>query len=141
VSVNDFAARPAHPLGDGQVLSIGGHDLEWIDAPHVPHNWETGYLFDRTTKVLFCGDLFTQGGWKNPALTDRDILGPSEAFRIGFATKMPDYYSHTRSARPIFARLAATQPGTLACMHGSAWSGRNGDGAELLMKLAEAVEA
>jgi hypothetical protein len=31
-----------------------------------------------------------------------------------------DYYSHTKNGRAMLARLAALQPGTLACMHGSA---------------------
>ena len=33
--------------------------------------------------------------------------------------------------------VAATEPLTLACMHGSAW---RGDGAELLLALADAVQ-
>jgi hypothetical protein len=36
----------------------------------------------------------------------------------------------------MLERLAATQPTTLACMHGSAW---RGDGASLLRGLAEAL--
>ena len=57
-------------------------------------------------------------------LTESDILGPSEAFR-----KAMDYYSHSPNAGPILERLAAADPTTLACMHGSAW---RGDGAALL---------
>jgi len=37
----------------------------------------------------------------------------------------------------MLARLAATQPTTLACMHGSAWQG---DGAALLGALADALD-
>jgi hypothetical protein len=33
------------------------------------------------TRTLLCGDLFTQGGAQHPAITETDILGPSEAFR------------------------------------------------------------
>jgi len=43
------------------------------------------------TKTLLCGDLFTQGGSEHPAITESDILGPSEAFRHAM-----DYYSHTK---------------------------------------------
>ncbi len=140
VSVDDFAARPARAMGDGEVLTIGDHELEWIDAPHLPHNWETGYLFDRSTQTLFCGDLFTQGGADTPALTSGDILGPSEAFRTA-PNGMPDYFSHARGSRSIFEKLVARKPKTLACMHGSSWSGSNGGAAELLMSLADAVGA
>jgi flavorubredoxin len=133
VSVNDVADRPAHALADGEVLPIGRHRLRWIDAPHLPHGWENGYMFEESTGTLLCGDLFTQPGSKTPALTGGDILGPSEAFRDAL-----DYYAHARDSRAMFNRLAATRPATLACMHGSAW---RGDGAALIRALADSVEA
>jgi flavorubredoxin len=132
VSVNDLADRPARPLADGEALSLGRHQVVWIDAPHVPHGWEAGYLFESTTRTLLCGDLFTQPGAQHPALTEADILGPSEAMRGGM-----DYFAHGRDTRPRLERLARTQPRTLACMHGAAWTG---DGAQLLRALADAVE-
>lgn len=133
VSINDFADRPARPLRDGEILSLGRHALQWLDTPHMPHAWECGYLMDAHTRTLLCGDLFTQGGARHPPLVETDILGPSEQFR----TSGLDYYSHTRRARPILERLAALAPTTLACMHGSAW---RGDGAQLLRELADALE-
>jgi flavorubredoxin len=129
VSVNDLADRPAHPLRDGELLSLGKHSVRWFDTPHLPHAWECGFLMEEHTTTLLCGDLFTQGGADLPALTESDILGPSEAFR----QKM-DYFSHTKNARDLLERLAATGPTTLACMHGSAW---HGDGAKLLRALAD----
>ncbi|SRR5690606_18477454 len=133
VSINDIADRPARGMQDGETLSLGGRSLKWIDAPHMPHAWECGYMMDASTGTLLCGDLFTQGGSQHPPLVETDILGPSEAFR----TQGLDYYSHTRKARPLLARLAAEAPTTLACMHGSAW---RGDGAALLGALAEALD-
>lgn len=129
----DTFDRPPRVLGDGETLSLGRHTLRWLDAPHLPHAWECGHLYDETTRTLLCGDLFTQGGNDTPPLTTRDILGPSEAFR-----KPMDYFSHTRGVRPLMERLAALGPTTLACMHGSAWQG---DGAALLRALAEALDA
>ena len=132
VSVEDFADRPPRPLADGEVLETGRRRLRWFDAPHVPHGWETGFLFEETTKTLLCGDLFTQGGTGEVALTENDILGPSEAFR-----KPMDYFSHSSHAGAIIERMAAVEPRTLACMHGSAWSG---DGAALLRQLARTLQ-
>jgi hypothetical protein len=86
-------------------------------------------MMEEQTKTLLCGDLFTQGGSNLPALTESDILGPSEEFRHGM-----DYFSHTRHARKILEKLASTKPETLACMHGSAW---RGDGEKLLLALAD----
>ncbi len=132
VSVGDFADRPPRALNDGETLSLGQHQVLWLDTPHLPHAWECGFLMETKSATLLCGDLFTQGGSDNPALTESDILEPSEAFR-----RQMDYFSHTRNARAMLERLAALQPSTLACMHGSAW---HGDGAGLLRALADSVE-
>jgi flavorubredoxin len=129
VSVNDLADRAPRILQDGEALELGRHRVRWFDTPHLPHGWESGLLSEEHTRTFFCGDLFTQGGSKLPALTEADILEPSEAFRAHM-----DYFSHTKFARDMLERLAATAPETLACMHGSAW---RGDGARLLRALGE----
>ena len=49
-----------------------------------------------------------------------------------------DYFSHTKNAREMLERLAATEPTTMACMHGSAWQG---NGAQLLRSLADELSA
>jgi flavorubredoxin len=131
VSINDVADRPAVALADGEARSLGGKSVVWFDTPHVPHAWECGFLLETTTRTLLCGDLFTQPGSVHPALTEGDILGPSEAFRHAM-----DYYSHSKHAPAHLERLAQTQPRTLACMHGSAWQG---DGGALLRALATAL--
>jgi len=133
VSVDDVALRPAHALGDGEELSLGTHVVRWIDTPHLPHAWECGHLFETTTKTLFCGDLFTQGGHEHEPLTSNDILESSETMRGGL-----DYFSQTRQVHELTEKLAATSPRILACMHGSAWQG---DGAALLRQLAGRLAA
>ena len=105
--------------------------MQWIDAPHLPHAWECGFLFEQSTKTLFCGDLFTQPGKGLPPVTESDILGPSEEFR-----RQMDYFSHTTDATALLEKLAETGPMTLACMHGSAWKG---NGAALLRALADSL--
>jgi len=128
VSVDDVSTRPAHALSDGEELSLGTHVVRWIDTPHLPHAWECGHLFETTTRTLFCGDLFTQGGHQHEPLTTGDILDSSEQMRSAL-----DYFSQTRRVHELAEKLAATSPLILACMHGSAWQG---DGAELLRRLA-----
>jgi flavorubredoxin len=131
VSIDDLADRPPHTLADSESLTLGKHRVRWFDTPHLPHGWECGLLFEESTSTLFCGDLFTQGGVDMPAVTEEDILGPSEEFR-----QRMDYFSHTSNAGDMLERLAATNPTTLACMHGSAY---RGDGAALLKQLAKAL--
>ncbi len=142
VSVSDLADRPPRALADGEPpraladgeqLLLGRRAVRWFDAPHLPHAWECGFLMDEHTRTLFCGDLFTQPGAGSPALTESDILGPSEAFR-----RQHDYFSHTSRLDALIGKLAATEPRVLACMHGSAW---RGDGSQLLRALAESLTA
>jgi flavorubredoxin len=133
VSVNDVADRPARALADGEVLQLGRHALKWLDAPHVPHAWENGFMMELETRTLLCGDLFTQGGSGAVAITESDILGPSEAVRAPM-----DYYAHSPATAATLERLAREEPQVLACMHGSAW---RGNGSALLRELARTLSA
>ena len=128
VSVNDMVEVDVLGMKDGDSLSLGTHQLIWQSTPHLPHGWECGYLFDATTRTLFCGDLFTQPGIGALAVTDKDILAPSESFRAQM-----DYFAHSPDTPELLEKLASLQPELLACMHGSAWSG---DGAGLLRELS-----
>lgn len=125
----DGMDRVPRVLKDQETLSIGKHTVRWIDTPHVPHSWESGFLFEEKTRTLLCGDLFTHPGDGHPCVVTTDILESSEAFRKSDS----DYYSHGPHLDAALARLAALDPKILACMHGSVWQG---DGAALLKTLA-----
>lgn len=129
VCAGDYADRKAIALGDGQRLDLGSRQVEWIDAPHVPHGWDCGFLADSGTRTLFCGDLFTQNGANHVPLTTDDILEPSEASRRGL-----DYFAYAPQTSTVLERMAGLQPTTLACMHGASWQG---NGAELLRALGQ----
>jgi flavorubredoxin len=131
VSVGDYADRPPRVLADAEELALGRRTVRWLDTPHVPHGWDCGLMLETSTRTFLCGDLFTQGGSGEVALTESDILGPSEAFR-----KPLDYFAHAPHTQETLERLAQEAPTTLACMHGSAW---RGDGAALLRELAAAL--
>jgi flavorubredoxin len=130
-SVADFACRAPRVMADKDELSLGDHQIRWFDTPHTPHAWDCCLMMESSTRTFFCGDLFTQGGPGDVAVTESDILGPSEAFR-----KSLDYFAHGPRTSTILEQLAQQQPTTLACMHGSAW---RGDGAALLRALAAAL--
>jgi flavorubredoxin len=131
VAIDDFAVRAPKVLADGEQLALGHHTVRWFDTPHMPHSWDCGLMMDTRTHTFFCGDLFTQGGGGETALTESDILGPSEAFRAPM-----DYFAHAPQTSSILERLAREKPATLACMHGSAW---RGDGARLLRELSASL--
>jgi hypothetical protein len=121
-------------MADGEERSLGRRKLRWFDAPHVPHGWDSGFLAETSTRTLFCGDLFTQPGANAAPLTEGDILGPSEAMRQG----MPDYFATGPKTADTLARLAAFEPRTLACMHGSSFKGNGG---ALLAELSRVLLA
>ena len=131
VSIGDMVEVEPLGMADGQTLSLGRHQLLWQSTPHLPHGWDCGYLFDTTTKTLFCGDLFTQPGIGELPLVSDDILAPSEAFR-----SQMDYFSHSRDTQELLGKLAELEPHFLACMHGSAWAG---DGGGLLRRLGTSL--
>lgn len=133
VSIGDLADRAPRAMADGETLSIGERRVRWLDTPHLPHGWEAGYLFEETSRTLLCGDLFTQPGIGVEAVTESDILGPSEAFRMQM-----DYYAHGKDSAALLEKVASTEPTLLACMHGSAW---RGDGGALLRALGRELAA
>jgi flavorubredoxin len=133
VSISDIVDRAPHALADGEQLPLGRRTMQWYDTPHVPHGWDCGLMMETSTGTFLCGDLFTQPGGGEQALTEGDILGPSEAFR-----QPMDYFAHAPQTEATLLRLAQLKPTTLACMHGSAWRGQGGT---LLRHLAEAVTA
>ncbi len=131
VQVNDIADRAPKGMVDGEELVIGSKRLRWLDAPHVPHNWECGYMFETTTRSLLCGDLFTHAGHQVAPLTESEVLSPSEAMRAGMGGVAIE-----KDTRKILEKLARTEPTTLALMHGSSY---RGNGGALLLGLADAL--
>ena len=61
----------------------------------------------------------------------RSMVVHPAAFR-----RQMEYFSHSPQTAGLLAKLAATRPQRLACMHGSAWEG---DGAALLDDLRRSL--
>ncbi|MGI8791897.1 MAG: MBL fold metallo-hydrolase [Acidimicrobiales bacterium] len=131
VSLNDLADRPPRSLEDNEVIDLGGKRVRHLDTPHVPHAWEARLLYEETTGTLLCGDLFTQAG-NGDAVTEGDIIGPSIELE-----QVMRYTSNPAALVSTVRGLAELAPKTLACMHGSSYTG---DGAKALNQLADAYE-
>jgi flavorubredoxin len=132
VSVSDFALRPARGLADHEELSLGKKRIQWLDTPHLPHNWECGYLFETTERTLFCGDVLTQSGSDGPPITEADVVAPAAAACRAFA----NMFAIEANTRSLLEKLARTEATTLALMHGSSF---RGDGARALRDFARAI--
>jgi flavorubredoxin len=138
VNVQDFASRPPRALKPHEVLQTGRHRFQWVPTPHLPHGWDAGVLFDETTRVLFCSDLFHQLGKVEP-ITSGDVVGRWEQAVATYQNHpvLMDYLPFTPQTRRHLEKLAALEPKMLAAMHGSAFAG---DGGQALRASAEVLE-
>lgn len=118
VSLNDLADRPPRALANGETLDLGGRRVRWLDTPHVPHAWESGLMFEETTRTLFTGDLFTQLGHDVPAIGTASIVAAAIAAEEAF--KATALTPHTAATIRSFKALGAAR---LAVMHGSCFEG------------------
>lgn len=117
VSLNDLADRPPRALANGEMLDLGGKRVRWIDTPHVPHAWESGLIFEETTRTLFTGDLFTHFG-NGPAIGKASIVEPAIQAEDTFHAS-----AITPATAPTIRALKALAPQRLAVMHGSCFEG------------------
>jgi flavorubredoxin len=129
LSLNDMCDRaPAEASTEpGQVHDIGGHRLQFIPTPHVPHNWESGLWFDETTSTLLAGDLLSHTG-QCPAITESNCASPALEAEAAFRGT-----ALSTNLGPTLEQLAQLEPATLALMHGASFVG---DGAAQLRGLA-----
>ena len=132
VSLNDLADRAPRVLADGEILDLGGKQVRWIETPHVPHAWESGLLFEETTRTLLCGDLFTALG-EHPATTTDDLVGPAVAAENLFHAQ-----TVSPATGPTIRGLADLEPAVLAPMHAPAFTG---DARAALHALADDADA
>jgi flavorubredoxin len=130
ISLNDLADRPPRAVTDGELITSGLRRVRYIDTPHVPHAWESGVIYEETSGILFCGDLFTQLG--SQAMTLDDIVPAAIAAEDAFHST-----SVGTATAPTIRRLAELKPAVLALMHGPTFFG---DGAAALNRLAEYFE-
>lgn len=136
VSVDDFAARPARPLADNEVFSLGSHRLKFLATPHFPHGWDAGLFFEESDKTLLCSDLFFHPGDPEP-FTEADVVGRAEASIIeGMKGPLAHDMPYTPYTDANFRRLADLEPNTLALMHGTSY---RGDGRKAILDLAEVI--
>jgi flavorubredoxin len=137
VSVNDFSARPARGLTDGEQIVTGKYRFRVCRTPHLPHGWDAAVFFEETQKTLLCSDLFHQAGNVEP-LTTSDVVGRSvDAMRAYQGGVLADYAPYTHYTERLLKKLAALKPQRLAIMHGSSF---DGDGAQALTDLAAAFK-
>lgn len=132
-SVGDFAARPPHVPGADERIETGRRRYRLIETKHVPHGWDACLLFEETAGTLFCSDLFGHNGAVEPSI-ETGIVERCGAYTRGQQEgPMSHSIPFNRRTEEILAGLADLDPRTLACMHGSSFTG---DGRAALRDLA-----
>jgi flavorubredoxin len=137
VSVDDVAVRPARQLADGEVLHAGLHRLLYLATPHLPHGWDAGHLYDETTRVLFCSDLLSQDGDREPVTDESVVERMRESVAAARDTPLDRYLAWSLYCREEVERLAVLQPAVCATMHGSVFEG---DGGAELLAMADMLD-
>jgi flavorubredoxin len=138
VNITDFAARPPRAMTRNDVIETGRHRFRFVPTPHLPHGWDAGVLFEESSGLLLCSDLFHQVGDREPVTTD-DVVGRWEHAMTLYQAHpvLMDYMPFTPATRSRLEELASLQPKILAAMHGSAFVG---DGAAALRAGADTME-
>lgn len=133
VNLNDFSDRPPRGLEKGEMFSTGKYRFCFYPTPHLPHGWDAGMLFEETSGLLFCSDLFHQIGDVEPLLESDLVLDRSRDAMINYqAGPLMDYMPYTLKTKRLLNELADLKPRTLAIMHGSSFTG---DAGQLLRDL------
>jgi hypothetical protein len=133
VNVNDFSNRPARAMEDGETLQTGRRRFRFCRTAHVPHGWDSGVMYEETSRTLFCSDLFHHNGRVEP-LTGSDVVGRTRDTLLALQqTPFWGYVPYTERTGSVLHGLADLKPATLAIMHGSSF---RGDGEAALRSLA-----
>ncbi len=124
VSVDDVVAeRPARALDDGEVIATGKFRFKFLKTPHVPHAWDAGHLFEESSGVLLCSDLFHQGGDVEP-MTHSEVVSRFKETLVEYQNgPFANYLPYTAQTKGILSRLAGLKPKMIAPMHGSTYIG------------------
>lgn len=134
--LSDYCDTPARTLGDEERLQTGSKRYRFISTPHLPHGWDSSFLFEETGGTLFCSDLFFQPGETAPS-TESDILGlVGDVMKASLAGPFAHDLPFTPQTESALAQLAALKPKTLAAMHGASY---RGDGAKALADFSIVV--
>jgi flavorubredoxin len=138
VSVDDFVGNDSTiGMVDGELLLTGKYRFRFLQTPHVPHGWEAGMMFEETSRVLFCSDLFHQNGDVEPR-SESDLVGRARETFVEYQKgPLANYFPYTARTNGELQRLADLKPRYLATMHGSVFEG---DGESAMRDYAQMVK-
>lgn len=129
ISFSEMVPLPLTVLKDGESLSLGGLNLQLLNTPHFPHNWDGHLWYEPTQQWLFSSDYASQPGLLAPVVTSNDSAAMLAFMATGFI-------AHATEVLVAMNRLALLPVQLLATMHGPATQGPAAS--EVLQDLAAA---
>lgn len=116
LSLADFSVRRPKVVEDGEVLDLGSHRLRFLLTPQVDQ-WDSLMVFEETSGILFCNDLFSTPGTEVSTSEDVSELALAVAREAGY---QPDDRPRLRE---VLDKIAALDVRVIAPMHGPALTG------------------
>lgn len=113
INLGDFLVREAQVLKDGESIRLGHYELELIETPHFPHNWDAHMWLEKSQKILFSSDFCCHGGISTP-MTSQDISPEI----ISFYEK-GRFIPYGKSTNENLEKLAQYDFKIIAPMHGA----------------------
>lgn len=103
------------PGKDGDVLDLGGRELELIAAPSEMHLWDGLLAFDRRSRILFSADFLSQMGADAPPIVESPDLA-------GMAQMATSNIPCTEPYERVVERLRSLTINLVAPGHGSCFT-------------------
>ena len=124
VNISDFALRPPKGLTAQDTIQTGSRRFRFHPTPHLPHGWDSGFLFEETQGTLFCSDLLHQSGRVEPLTHSEEVFERAREVLLGYQqSPLRGYLPYTASTGKMLRQLGDLHPRTLAAMHGSSFAG------------------
>jgi flavorubredoxin len=112
LSLRDLAMKEPRVVGDGEVLDLGTHRLQFLMTPQV-NQWDSLMVYEEQTGTLFPNDLFSSLGTEAVTSKDRSLEALGAARELGYQA------DDRKSLGQALDKLAPLRIKVIAPMHGS----------------------
>ena len=113
LSLRDMADREPRVVGDGEVVDLGSHRLQFFMTPQV-NQWDSLMVYEQSTKTLFPNDLFSSMGTDIMTKNDRSEEALGAVRNLGYQPNdRPALLQTLDKIGPLDVKV-------VACMHGPA---------------------
>lgn len=113
INLEDCLVRPVKILKDGESISLGTKNMQLVNTPHFPHNWDAHMWLETTDQILFSSDFCCQGGICKP-IVEQDISDTVIDYYVKGA-----FMPYGKTTNDNIDKIMALPIRAIAPMHGS----------------------